>query len=222
MTTNPVGPAHAVHSQLREWGSRWGVRAAWRCRMLHAAGPRTGTPRFSGRLADRHKMWVGTMLVALSLALVGCSSTANLKQVYHTVIASMRSPGEKMVQTPEDTREKYSCVAYKKRVFHLEEVQILPAVVTSGKEINQRLRYAFCPSIPSDVLRGHITRAIYFEGRKIFRDTTDYEFKPGTWIIDAFVGIPEEAQSGVYAIDVVLKYKNQTIKDSHSFVVKRK
>ena len=54
----------------------------------------------------------------------------------------------------------------------------------------------------------------------MFRDTTNYEFKPGTWTVDVFIGIPKEAVSGVYALDVALRYENQTLKKSNSFMVK--
>src|SRR2546427_6077514 len=132
MTTHPVGATRTVYDQFQEWGGLWGVRAAWRCFMLRAAGPRAGTLKLLERLANRRKMWDGTVLVVLSLVLVGCSS-----------IASMRKPGEKMVRTPEETKEKYACAPYRKTLLQLEDVQVLPEMVMPGKEINHRIRYAF-------------------------------------------------------------------------------
>jgi hypothetical protein len=161
-----------------------------------------------------------TTALVIALTVMGCSTTTHVKQMSQTVIASMRKSGEKMVRTPEKTQEQYSCVPYGRRVFQLEEVQVLPDTVASGREVNQRIRYAFCPATPSETLRGRIIRTVLFKGVEMFRDVADHEFKPGTWTVDVFIGIPKEAQSGTYALDVVVKYSKQTIKETRSLVVK--
>jgi hypothetical protein len=153
------------------------------------------------------------LLVAVSLMLSGCA-------VYQGIIADTRKPGDKMMRTPEKTKEKYACVSYGKRMLKLEEVQILPDVVASGKEINQRIQYAFCPFAPSETLKGSIIRTVLFKGNKVFQDTTAYEFKPGTWMVEVFIGIPKEAQSGVYVLNIALQYGNETLKGSNAFTVK--
>jgi len=157
------------------------------------------------------------LLVAVSLLLSGCKGSHALSQ---GIITPTRQPGDKMVQTPEKTREKYACTLSKKRMLKLEEVQIVPEIVTPGKEINQRLQYAFCPLTPSETLKGNITRTVLFKGREVFRDTTAYEFKPGTWTVDVFIGIPKEAGSGIYAVNIALRYGNETLKESNAFIVK--
>jgi len=157
-------------------------------------------------------LFLGRVLIALSLTLSGCAASQRL-------IVSMRQPGEKMMRTPEKTQEKYACAPYRKTMLHLEDVQVLPEVVTPGKEINHRMRYAFCPFTPSGLLQGRITRTVLFKGKPMFRDTTDYAFKPGTWTVDVFIGIPQEAESGVYALDVTLRYEKHTLKESRSFIV---
>jgi len=157
------------------------------------------------------------LLVAVSLLLSGCMGSQALSQ---GSIASARQPGDKMVQTPEKTKEKYACTLSKKRMLKLEEVQIVPEIVTPGKEINQRLQYAFCPLTPSETLKGNITRTVLFKGREVFRDTTAYEFKPGTWTVDVFIGIPKDAGSGIYAIDIALRYGNETLQESNAFIVR--
>jgi hypothetical protein len=164
--------------------------------------------------------------VVVLLALSGCAAMEHmnpiddLKVASQGVMASMRKQGEKMVRTPEQTREKYACAPYSKTMFQLEEVEVLPGVVTPGKEINQRIRYAYCPLTPSGTLKGKIIRAVLFKGEEVYHDTTDHEFKPGTWTVDVFIGIPREAASGVYALDLTLRYAGQTLKESNSFVVK--
>jgi hypothetical protein len=179
------------------------------------------TPKFGGSTPAPY-----IVQVALLLALSGCTAMENinpiddLKVASQGVIASMRKQGEKMVRTPEQTKEKYACAPYSKTMFQLEEVEVLPGIVTPGKEINQRIRYAFCPLTPSGTLKGRIIRAVLFKGEELYHDTTDYEFKPGTWTVDVFIGIPKEAVSGVYALNVTLRYADQTLKQSNSFVVK--
>jgi hypothetical protein len=158
------------------------------------------------------------LLVAVSLMLSGCMDS--LKAVSQDLIVSTRETGDKMVRTLEKTTEKYACVLYSKRMLKLEEVQVLPETVTHGKEINQRIQYAFCPFTPSETLQGSITRTVLFKGSEVFRDTTAYEFKPGTWTVDVFIGIPEEAGGGVYTVNVALRYENETLEASNALIVK--
>ena len=158
------------------------------------------------------------LLVAVSLLLSGCMDS--LKAVSQGIIASAREPGDKMVRTLEKTTEKYACALYTKRMLKLEEVQVLPEIVTHGKEINQRIQYAFCPFTPSETLKGSITRTVLFKGSEVFRDTAAYEFKPGTWTVDVFIGIPKEAGSGVYTVNVALRYENETLEESNALIVK--
>jgi hypothetical protein len=164
------------------------------------------------------------LLVAVFLMLSGCAVLKqpmdSIKTTSQDIIASTRKPGTKMVRTPEQTKEKYACVPYTKRMLILEELQVLPDVVTPGKEINQHIQYAFCAFAPSEILKGSITRTVLFKGNDLFRDTTAYEFKPGTWTVDVFIDIPKEAKSGVYVLNIALQYGNNTLKGSNSFVVK--
>jgi hypothetical protein len=175
----------------------------------------------TSRFWNSAPVFLSTVLVTLSLTLSGCAGVfQSIAGVSQSITASMRKQGEKMVRTPEKTKEKYACIPSRKSMLQLEEVEVLPEVVTPGKEINQRIRYAFCPFTPSGTLKGSITRTVLFKGQEIFHDTTNYEFKPGTWTVDVFIGIPKAAGSGVYTLDSVLKYGSQTIRKSDSFIVK--
>jgi hypothetical protein len=104
-------------------------------------------------------------------------------------------------------------------MLQLEKVEVLPEAVTPGREISQRMRYALCPLTPSGTLKGRITRTVLFKGKAVFRDATDYDFKPGTWTVDVCIGIPKGVASGMYTLDLAVRYKNQTLKESNSFVV---
>jgi hypothetical protein len=143
-----------------------------------------------------------------------------LKGVSQRVRASLRTQGEKMVLKPEQTQVKYACPLHRQMRLHLEEVQVLPEVVTPGTEINQRIRYALCSTPPAGSLTGSITRTVRFQGAEMFRDSTDYAFKPGTWVVDVFIGIPKVAGSGVYTLETTLRYGSQMLRKSDAFMVK--
>jgi hypothetical protein len=220
MTAETVDAASGVQIRAPVGWEVSGVQVACQYFILYASNARPWLGRLLRALAGRGGVRQSAMLVALLLLFAGCASTAPVQRMYQTLAASMRKPGEKMVRTLEETQKEYSCAAYRKPVFKLEEVQVLPEIVTRGKEINQRLRYAFCPSTPAETLRGNVRRTVHSNGKVIFSDTASYEFKPGTWIIDAFIGVPEQARNGVYGADVVLQWKNQRLKGSGSFVVR--
>ncbi len=172
--------------------------------------PRVGIP-----------LWAVCVL-ALSLlpVLNGCAQTAEaIKQAYERVKISMRDAGEKLVASPEETRAKYSCRRNQQQLV-LEKVEVLPETIYHGEEINQRIRYAFCPATPSGTVRGKIVRKVLYRGEVAFEDISDQEFKPGTWVVDAFITIPKEAQAGVYALEAVVTWGGETKRESSSFIVK--
>jgi hypothetical protein len=131
----------------------------------------------------------------------------------------MRDPGENMARSPESTAEMYSCKPYTRNKLILEHAEVIPKRVSAGDEVNQRVRYAFCPYVPAGTVDGKIVRTVYFKGVSLFQDVSNYEFKPGTWTVDAFIIIPSDAQSGVYAIEVVLRYGGEVIRRSDTFTV---
>ena len=61
---------------------------------------------------------------------------------------------------------------------------------------------------------------IRFRGDAIV-NTTDksYEIKPGRWVVDAFVTLPEAAEPGVYAYELEFKSRTVDFAKSASFVV---
>lgn len=176
----------------------------------------------------------GIRLVLLSIvfgsALIsgGCTATINrmdrtankIKDIQQKFFRSIREPGERMVVSPEKTTENYSC-ASGRTTFILEQVEVIPNTVSLGDEINQRIRYSMCSYTPSATLRGKITRSVSHNGVKMFQDVTDYEFKPGTWTVDAFIQVPDDAKSGVYLLESVLHNSQNTIKRTNEFVVRR-
>ena len=44
---------------------------------------------------------------------------------------------------------------------------------------------------------------IRFKGRPIVRDADErYEIKPGRWVVDSFVRLPEQTEPGIYAYEI--------------------
>ncbi len=143
-----------------------------------------------------------------------------VKNIQEKIFRSIREPGEKIIVSPEKTSENYSCPPGR-TTFILEQAETIPGTVSPGNEINHRIRYAMCPYARSGVLRGEIIRAVSHNGIRLFRDVTDYGFKPGTWTVDAFIQVPDDAESGLYTLELILNYNQKTIKRTNEFVVKR-
>jgi len=170
-----------------------------------------------GRSNKAIRLFICFALFISVLILGGCASiiTREFEEFEEWFRKKWREPGEKMLRKPGET-----CQPNMGNKLILEDVEVLPTKVSPGEEIDQRVRYAFCPDIPSGTMKGKIIRTILFKGEKIVERVTDYEFKPGTWAVDVFIVIPDGIQSGVYAFDVVLTYSQETIKGRDTFIVK--
>jgi hypothetical protein len=80
--------------------------------------------------------------------------------------------------------------------------------------------YSMCPQNPTEVVVGKLHTRIRHRGTPIVRDTVnDYEIRPGRWIVDAFVTVPEAAQPGVYAFEVEFESTTLTFDERITFVV---
>jgi hypothetical protein len=154
---------------------------------------------------------LSTVLVLGALVVAGCPAGPQ------RLVTLVRTPGEKLTLALEATEKKYAC-SPRRKSFHLEEVQVLPRTIAPGTEVNHRLRYALCPAEPR---RGSIAREVVFRGQTVFRDEATHVFKSGTWTVDAFIGVPKDAQDGTYKIETVLTYRDQTVRATSTFRVKR-
>jgi hypothetical protein len=152
-------------------------------------------------------------LVTLLFPLYGCFDLSHVKQLF-------KPTGDKMVSNPEKTQEKYSCISGKKDILQLEDLQIQPRIVSPGREINHRIQYAFCPISNNETAKGNIIRIVRTKQQELFRDVEDYEFKAGTWIVDAFIGIPNGTRDGMYTVETIVKYKKISIDATRSFIVR--
>ncbi|HTZ17063.1 MAG TPA: hypothetical protein VMB78_01355 [Dissulfurispiraceae bacterium] len=154
-------------------------------------------------------------LIASSV-ITGCAAVRDMHQKF---IESLRQPGENMERGPEETLQYYpSCT--EQSMPPLFETEVVPEHILPGKEINLRLRYSTCLSAASASQKGKILRTVFYKNNAIFRDRTEYEFKPGTWTVDAFIKVPDNAVPGGYVVESVIIYRDSSLKKKNSFEVR--
>ena len=158
-----------------------------------------------------------TLMVAVTLA--GC---ATMQDFHQNLVKSVRSPGETMVVNPEETALFHECPAGSQELPALLETETIPNRVKPGEEINHRIRYVLCLADQTAVLKGEIVRTVSYNGKTVFRDSTEYDFKSGIWTVDAFVLVPENAAPGTYVVSTTLRYKNGSAGKSNTFQVKKR
>lgn len=168
-----------------------------------------------------------TLILLLSIFpfMISCAPMNRLGEqiqtFYWDIQKKMRKPGEKMITHPNKVWEKYNCAQKKLPMLIVEANEILPPQLYSGKELNHHFIYSMCPAKPSQLINGTLVRRVYFKTRTVFEDVTnDFEFKPGEWSVDAFIGIPSKAPPGVYALEVSFSGGEHSFSKSEQFVVK--
>jgi hypothetical protein len=165
-----------------------------------------------------HQKALAGALLAASLAL-GCQTTQRLAGQAQQM---MRSPGEKREAAPERVAEEYGCDRIARPFLRFEGSEIVPERVSAGDSVNHRMVYALCTARPSDVVRGALETRILHDGRVVVRDRdASYELKPGRWVVDATVEIPDAAKDGIYAIEVVFESRSVHFHDEKTFAVAR-
>jgi hypothetical protein len=143
------------------------------------------------------------VFVLLLAAALGCQTA---RTVAGQTQRALRPPGEKLAALPEEVAEEYGCSRIARPFVRLERVEIVPDRVRAGGKVNHRFVYALCPVRASEGVRGALVTRVLHAGRTVLRDREPrYELKPGRWIVDATVEIPEAAKPGVYAIEVAFE-----------------
>jgi hypothetical protein len=80
--------------------------------------------------------------------------------------------------------------------------------------------YVMCPRRPTGVVAGRLLTRIRFRGDPIVRETRDaYEIRPGRWVVDAEVSLPDDAEPGVYAYEIAFQGQALNFRKSLTFVV---
>lgn len=172
----------------------------------------------------RHASWV-TLTATMLIVLQGCgSSLRGIAQSRITPLSTLSqghwTPGEKLAASPKETAKKDLCLSAQpgERVF-LEEAEVAPSAISSGEQLYHRLRYVVCPAAAVRSVSGKIIRTVRLRKVTIFTDVTEHVFKPGSWVVDAAVVVPEEARSGEYAFEVALKTGKSIVRKRSTFFV---
>jgi hypothetical protein len=147
----------------------------------------------------------------------GCAS------IRWTAQKSFREPGETLRTFPERVWDEYDCDSQKRPFFVIEENELVPPRVRTGGEFNHRLVYAMCPIRSTEVISGRLFTRIRFKGDPIVRETVErYEIKPGRWVVDAFVTLPDDAEAGVYAFELQFESPGLAFEKSLTFAVRNR
>jgi hypothetical protein len=154
------------------------------------------------------------LALAALLLVSGCAHTLG------ELRRALREPGEKLVDLPDDVSHEYRCEERHLPFFALERHELNPLRVQAGAEFNHRIVYALCPARPTEVVRGTLVTRIRFKGRVIVREELDrFELKPGRWIVDAFVRLPDSAEVGIYALEVLFESRAVRLEERITFGV---
>ena len=158
------------------------------------------------------------LVVGLGLAVaLGCAGVLGKLQ------RSLRSPGERLTSVPDDVWSEYKCGEQKLPLFRLEQSELVPQRVTAGEDVNHRIVYALCPTEPTAVIEGTLQTRILFKGKPLSRDADGhYEIKPGRWVVDTFIQIPPQAETGIYSVEVQFMSETVSFREERSFAVERK
>ena len=172
-----------------------------------------GRPRGGRRvrsLAD------STLAVVLALALgPGCVG------LRWSLQKSLRDPGERLETFPEVVWEEYDCDTQRRPFFIMERNELIPPRLEPGDEFNHRMVYVMCPVRATEVVPGRLVTRIRFKGNPILREANEgYEIKPGRWVVDAFVRLPEQTEPGIYAYEIEFDGRRLDFDKRLTFVVR--
>jgi hypothetical protein len=153
-------------------------------------------------------------LAAGALLALGCAGLAG------SVRKSLREPGEHFEAFPEEVWRQYECEGRKLPFFKIERIELVPRKLRAGDEFNHRIVYALCPERSSEVLTGLLHTRILFRGQPVVSEREPaWEFKPGRWIVDAFVSVPENAEAGIYSMELAFESPTLSFEESRTFLV---
>ena len=153
------------------------------------------------------------LLVAANLSL-GCAG------MRWSMAKAFRDEGAVNRSFPEEVWKEYDCANQKRPFFIIEANELVPPRVDAGDDFNHRMVYVMCPAKPTEVVAGVLATRIRFKGDPIVDSRDDgYEIKPGRWVVDAFVEIPQAAEPGVYAYEIQFSGEGLSFAKSLTFLV---
>jgi hypothetical protein len=155
------------------------------------------------------------LIVAISTALLCGCATARW-----AVVKQFRHPGESIHTLPEEVWTEYDCASQKRPFLVIERNELSLVKVSPGRDFGHRMVYVMCPAQPTEVVEGTLSTRIRFKGSPIVQQMDSrYEIKPGRWVVDAVVHLPEEAEAGVYAYELEFDSETLEFRKSLTFVV---
>lgn len=155
------------------------------------------------------------LIATLALAMFGGCATARW-----SVIKQFRKPGESLQAFPEEVWSEYDCDSQKRPFLVIERNELSLTKVSAGNDFGHRMVYIMCPAHPTEVVTGKLSTRIRFKGNPIVQQMDSrYEIKPGRWVVDAIVHLPEQAEPGVYAYELEFDSGTLEFHKSLTFVV---
>ena len=153
----------------------------------------------------------------------GCAQVqATASHAVERIQFILRSPGESLALHPTDVWVREDCENRPLPFLRLDRNEVKPSMVRPGDKMNHRFIYTMCPTTPSEVIRGPLRTTINHEGKPIFRDTAeDFAVKPGAWVVDSTIVIPDSAEPGIYGLEVAFGGRGAQFRNEISFVVDR-
>ncbi len=144
----------------------------------------------------------------------GCMS------VMSVIDRPFREPGEHLKAFPEKVWKQYECDKQPLPFFKIEQLDLSPRRVKPGEQFKQRLVYALCTAASTGVVTGRFETRIMYRGHAVVHEgDSQYDLKPGRWVIDSFVRLPEEAEVGIYAFELEFKSDLIEFEKSMTFAV---
>lgn len=162
---------------------------------------------------------LGGMALALAVTLAGCDTppVRKLEDAIQDLQFKNRTRGEQQRGDATVVAREMGCTARSGPQVRLDAHEVLPSRPTPGREINHRLVYSAC-GIGAGIT-GTLTRKVSHRGRELFEDSERFTLRPGRWAVDAFIGVPAQAQPGVYRIDARFEYRGMSFRSTDDFTV---
>lgn len=171
--------------------------------------------------AHRPTLFRLAFLVLSLQGLVGCTTVPLMHKAEDLVqglLVKTRTTGDRRLSDAATVSRELACGTPGASAARLEDSSVLPERPKAGREIAHRVVLAACPLAP-ELLAGTLTRRVSRQGRTLFEDSVPYTLKPGRWSIDAFVGIPAQAEPGSYRLAVQFVRRGMRLETGSDFAV---
>ena len=153
----------------------------------------------------------------LTLALLTAPGCVALR---HQLDRPFRKPGERMWTFPDKVWSEYECDRKELPFFEIERLELRPRRLRAGEEFEHRFAYVLCPDRRTGVVTGKFQTRILHRGKVIVEDSKPrYDLKPGRWVIDTFVRLPQSAEVGLYAVEFAFQSGPVSFSRSIDFAV---